>query len=55
MKEPDRAIGVQGWSAADREQEVHGDGVVTTDPGGAGGTREPSGAEGARSQGRADW
>lgn len=63
MEEPDGAVGVEGWSAAD-SPEVCSEGTVMTDPGGAGGTRElggvegtlvPGGAEGARSQGEADW
>lgn len=45
MEEPDGTIGEEGWSAAD-SPEFRGNGVAMTDPGEAGGTREPGRAEG---------
>lgn len=42
MEEPDGGVGVEEWSAAD-SPEVCGEGTVMTDPGVAGGTREPGG------------
>lgn len=53
MEEPDRDVGVEGWSAAD-SPEVCGEGTVITDSGGAGGTREFGGVEGTQVPGGAE-